>query len=1166
MLSIARRTCSLPLAILTVFLGIALGQEYRGKVQGVVTDPSQASIVGAKVTLRNINTGTGAVKETDATGRYLFDFVLPGTYSLAVEAAGFHRFLQENITVLTRGDVTVDAQLSVGAVGETISVSADVAQVQFNTSTMTTTVQGNMLRDIPVLSRNPFTLAMLNPAVINQYWDVSHRYPFYMWAAGGLDIGGRTAGKNDLLLDGAPTGVGAKGTYMPSMDGVQEVAVQQNAVDAEFGFSAGGTLNVSMKSGTNDFHGTAYYFGRNPALNAVTNRTAFPHTVSVVKNHIWGGTVGGPVTIPKVINGKNKLFFYQVYEGWKNTVPNNQTSTAPTDLQRSGDFSNTFQKDGSLRLIYDPWTSQYDTATNTGSRMPFPDNILPKSRINATGQKIVNDMYSPLSSGDDITGVNNFRSVYPYAMTYWNTSTRVDYNISEKLRLFARYSRFHTQSDHPQWGNTIATPTQNEGASNAISPAADLLWVVGPRTTLNVRYSGAHAEDLYGSKWAKVPESVWANLWPNGWYKPLISSFSDLYYPNFNFYGNGSAGTGRSSWYEKYLHSQNVSLNVTHNLGKHDVKAGWMLRYQNDISSSPNPGGFNFNSVDTGNTWLSYDSSKSGDVYASTLLGILNGGTTNYAPAKNSRQQLWSFFVQDDIKVSRRVTLNVGLRYEFESAPSDAERIFSRYLDLTNPISEFSTPPQMPAEVTSIYKGTYKWNGAWVYTDDSHPGIFDPQKNVFLPRFGAAIRINDLTSLRVGFGRYSVPWVSLWPEADYWPTDGYSRSTSVLESLVGVPRATADDPFPASGQNPNPMLNPVGKSMGRYLNLGESPTFFPQNMIHPVNDRINVSLQRQLPFRIITDTTFFANLGRDVQDNSMWGGDYSYNLNMTDPNYSYTYKGQVDATTVANPFYNLLPADKMAGSLRTQKTVTVSRLLRPYPHYGSITERFLRDKDSRYYSLQFKAEKPMAKGLAFTFGYNYSREKRDEFYDDIATYNKQFTMIDTRIARHYVRLAGTYELPFGKGREFLSGANRFVDALVGGWATSHMFMWQNGPLLGIGNVLVSGNPNIDNPTRDRYFDTSKFAINPPYTPRTSPWYFDGLRGFGFWSWDATAVKYFPITERVKFELRMEFYNLPNSFMPSQPSMSVTSSQLGKSAGIAAGNYGREVQYAARIHF
>ncbi len=630
---------------------------------------------------------------------------------------------------------------------------------------------------------------------------------------------------------------------------------------------------------------------------------------------------------------------------------------------------------------------------------------------------------------------------------------------------------------------------------------------------------------------------------------------------------NRSLSDGFGSWWLVRGRSHNSNLNVTHDAGIHHMKAGWQLRYQYDQNGEPATANFSFNSVDTGSSWLAYSASRSGNMYASALLGAVNGGTAYIRPMKDSHQQLWGFFFHDDIKLSRRITLNLGLRYELETAPSEYSRIYSRYLDLNNPIPELANnPPKMPTEVTSIYKGApFKWTGAWVFTDDNHPGVFDSQKNVFLPRIGAAFRINDQTALRVGFARYSVPWITIFPETGSWPTDGFSRSTGVFGTLVGVPRATIDNPFPTGGDYPNPLQTPIGKSLGRYMHVGEGATWFPQNMIHPINDRINVSLQRQLPFRVLTDTTFFTNLGRDVQDSSMWGGDYSYNLNLVDPNYSYTHKGALDVT-IPNPFYNLLPADKMPGTLRTQRTVTVGSLLKQYPHYGGLTEHFLTGKDSRYYSLQFKAEKSMSQGLSFTFGYNYSHETRGEFYDSIATFNKQFSMIDTRSPRHYVRLAGTYELPFGKGRQFLSGSNRVLDAIVGGWATSHIFMWNQGPLLTFGTMQASGDPQIDNPTRGRFFDTSKFLIQPPYTPRSNPWYYDGLRGFGFWQWDATAVKYFRVTERVKFELRMEFYNFPNSFMPSQPDLGVTSSNFGKSTGMAGGNYGREVQYTGRIHF
>ncbi len=1159
------RLVLLTLVLISLLTGIASAQEYRGRVQGTISDPTKASVAGANVTLRNINTGIDTVKQTDSAGHYLIDFVLPGTYIVAVEAAGFQKSIQENVTVLTGGDVTVDLQLVIGSATESITVRAEVTQIQFNTSTMETTVQTNMLRDLPILARNPFTLALLNPAVVNEYWDVAHRLPYYMWATGGLDIGGRTAGKNDLLLDGAPTGVSAKGSYMPSMDGVQEVSVQQNAVDAEFGFSAGGTLNVSMKSGTNDFHGNASYFGRNPALNAVTDRTVFPHQVSIVKNHIWGGTVGGPVIIPKIINGRNKLFFYQTYEAWKNTVPSGNTSTAPTDLERTGDFSKSFAPDGSLRVIYDPASTQIDPATSKVTRTPFPGNVLPQERINPSGKQIVNDLWKPTNPGDDITGINNVRVSFPYQMGYWNTSTRVDYNISDKLRVFGRFSKFRTQSDHPQWDKSIALTSSNEGASLATNPALDGLWVINEHTTMNVRYSSTHVGDLYNSKWAKVSKNVWSDIWPNGWYNGLAASMKDLYYPNFNFYGNGSLGnTGRQNYYTNYLNSQNASVNLIHDQGIHHLKAGWMLRYQYDEVAVPNLPKFDFNSVDTGNSWLEYDASRSGNMYASALLGVVAGGAASYTPSLDSHQQLWAGYLQDDIKLSQRITLNLGLRYELETAPSDANRIYSRYLDLNNPIPEFSTPPQMPSEVTSLYKGSYKWNGAWMYTDDSHPGVYNAQKSVFLPRAGAAIRIDDRTSLRLGYARYSVPWVSIYPETSYWPTDGFSRTTNALGPVAGTPRASIDNPFPTSGPYANPLLAPVGKGLGRYLNLGSSVIYFPKDMVHPINDRINVSVQRQLPFQILTDTTFFTNLGRDVQDRSMWGNDYQTDLNQVDPNYSYTYKGLLDQQ-VPNPFYNLLPADKMPGYIRSQETVSVGSLLRTYPQYDRIQERLQRGRVNHYYSLQFKAEKPLAKGLAFTFGYNYSNEHRSEYYDEVDNYNNRFTMQDTGSPSHNVRFAGTWELPFGKGRQFLSHTNWLVDAVIGGWATSHMFMWQNGPLVNFGStMLASGNPKIDNPTRDHYFDTSKFDFNPAYTRRTNPWYYDGLRGFGTWSWDATAVKYFPITERMKFELRMEFYNVTNSFMPSQPDTWVGSSNFGRSTGIA--NYGREMQFAGRFHF
>lgn len=1139
--------------IALLFAGVAVGQDYRGKVQGNVTDPSQATVAGAKVNLKNVNTGLESARQTEATGAYSFDFVAPGTYSLGVEAAGFQKFLQENITVQTRGDVTINAQLTIGGVAETVTVSQQVSPIQFTTATMTTMVTGQLLKDLPVLARNPFTLALLNPAVINRYWDVSHRNPFYMWSNSGMDVGGSTAGKNDQLLDGVPLGYGARGSYNASMDAVQEVAVQQNAVDSEFGFGAGGTLSLSMKSGTNDFHGTGFYFGRNPALNAISNRLA--GTESVAKNHTWGGTIGNPIK-------KNKIFSYFSYEQWKSTQPQNTVNTLPTDLERTGDFSRTFAPGGGLRTIYDPLTTIYDPATATVTRTPFPGNVIPQQRMDPTGKKIMADLWKPNGPGDDITGINNYKKSYYWWLKYWNISERVDWNISDKWRMYARFSKYQTRLDNPNYGGTIAVRSDNGGIMDALNAAADVLYIMSPRTTLDFRYGASYLEDEYDSDWAKVPESVWGGLFPSGWYKPVLKDLPGIYYPSFGFSGNGSVSAGLGSWWQVRGRVHAPSVQMTHDRGKHHMKAGWQLRYTYDYNGLPSVGGFNFNAVDTGNTFINFNPSNSGSQFASTLLGVVNSGNANISPMFHNQYAQWGLFFQDDIKISRNVTLNLGLRWETESAPKDDQYMFSRYLDLNNPIPELQGGVTMPSQVTAIAKVPYKYNGAWMFTDNSNPRVYKNLNN-FLPRAGIAIRLNDKSALRLGYARYAIPMKGAFTEGlGSIPLDGFSQVTNVLSPVEGVPKTLISDPFPAS----NPVYAPVGKGRGRYTGLGNSASWFNQDLKRPINDRISISYQRQLPLKLMSDLTYFMNFGHDQLYPNMWGGNYGYDLNQVDPNLYYTYKGAMDAA-VPNPFYHILPVDKMPGSLPNQPTVSVASLLRPYPVYGSLNQQFMTGRSGRYKAIQIKIDRPFANGLSMILGYNYNNESRSEWFNAPAQYANQLTMIDTRDPRHTIRLGGTWEVPVGRGRKFLANSNRVVDAIIGGWATSHLMMWNNGPLLTFDQMNApADSPAISNPTRDKYFDTSKFSQAAAYTPRTNPLYYGNLRGFGFWNLDSTLVKYFKLTERVKFELRMEFYNAPNVFMPSQPNLGVTSSTFGKSTWIAGGNYGREIQYTARIHF
>jgi hypothetical protein len=264
-------------------LNTASAQELRGSVRGVITDSSGSFVVGAQVSLKNVSTNIQVQRESNDAGQYLFDFVSPGAYVLNVEMLGFRSFVQENILVQTRSDVTVNARLEVGQLTETIRVTAAPVTVQFNKTTMETTIDTKMSNSLPIIHRNPFLLLTLDPQVT--FTSTSgEQSPFHHWAGSRLDVGGGTQLKNDILIDGTPNTWGPKTNYVPAMDAVSELNVQQNATDAEFGHSAGGIVSVQMKSGSNDWHGTAYYFGRNPKLNARPDSTT--PTPSLIRHNV----------------------------------------------------------------------------------------------------------------------------------------------------------------------------------------------------------------------------------------------------------------------------------------------------------------------------------------------------------------------------------------------------------------------------------------------------------------------------------------------------------------------------------------------------------------------------------------------------------------------------------------------------------------------------------------------------------------------------------------------------------------------------------------------------------------------------------------------------------------------------------------------------------------
>ncbi|MGH9657164.1 MAG: TonB-dependent receptor domain-containing protein, partial [Bryobacteraceae bacterium] len=727
-----------------------------------------------------------------------------------------------------------------------------------------------------------------------------------------------------------------------------------------------------------------------------------------------------------------------------------------------------------LRTIYDPYTTQ--TSGSTVTRTPFAGNVIPASRIDPTSRLIVNDLWKPNSPGTGPTGVNNFLTGYANRFKYWNLSDRADWNISEKWKVFGRYNQFRTFT---KWDDFTGSAAQQVDGSkrHSLSFSGDAVYVMNATTVLNFRFAYNAIIDSFGVPERTLKESDLEKYWSgNPWYKPYLADLPDIYYPGVTVRAASNTTLGRTGYWYQEPDSWNIESKMSKNIGRHYLKAGGEFRKEKVNAARPRPMSFDFRPDLTSNTYLAPDLALSGDAWASTLLGVLDQNSTiSSIPIQRPRGDFAGFFFQDDYKLSQNLTLNLGIRYELFTALRDPEDRLSRFLDLTTPIPELqgANAPVLPSQATALRAGAPVYNGAWIFTDSDHRGSWNAPKSLLMPRVGLAWRVDNNTALRVGWGRYIIP-ATLTDGLEilgsvFYP--GFDATTNTLAPLQGVPQQRISDPFRGG-------LVPVtGKRFGSYTNLGGAANWYQQDFTPGVNDRFNVSVQRQLPGRILADITFFMNVGRNLP--------YTYNLNQVDPRIGYRVGNAVTAS-VANPFFNKLPADKMPGTLRTQQNIAVRELLRPYPQYSDLNERLIGGIGNRYKALQMQFQRPFVNGFNFVVGYNFNRERNQEFYDEQDNFTRSFTWQPARNARHRITGAAIYELPFGKGRKHMASANPVVDGILGGWSVSTLFTYNAGLYLRFGGLLVNGDPTLDSPTRDRWFDTSVFALLPAFTRRTNP--------------------------------------------------------------------------------
>jgi hypothetical protein len=1115
----------------------AWSQTATGTIVGTVTDHSGAVISSAKVTV--INTGTNSKIEvlTNSEGDYTAPLLPPGTYSVAVSAPGFKTLDQKGIRLQVQQQARVDVVLQVGAVSDSVEVTADAAVVEATTSSIGKVVDNKRIAELPLNTRNVYSLVNLTPGLAGSIGNAHNAVSF--------SVNGARGGTFDVLVDGSsgafPTVNGFAGvSVFPSVDAVAEFKLQAQNFPAEFGRSMTAVLNLVYKSGGNDFRGSAFEFLRNSVLDA-NNFFSNQRGVGLpsFKRNQFGGNIGGPIR-------RNKLFFLFAYESLRERSFSSTTTTVPTDLERAGNFSQTRSSATQVISLFDPFSTQASGPAFV--RTAFPGNIIPQNRWDSVARNVIKYWPTPNQPGDSI-GRNNFFNVGSATNNTDNWDIRVDDNLTAKQRLFGRFSYRRYLNAPPQLfpgdtGIAEGRINNNDFGRNAV---VDYTNTISPSSLVNVRFNFARNRFLYDNQGLGfVPSSL-------GLPKSLDSAVDRLMFPAFTVSTEASLGGGdhRQSGFNNY----GLAGSFTKIKGNHTIKSGYegrMLRI--NVWEACAAGTFNFTAAMTQGPNPAVSSSNSGFGFASFLLGAGSSGNF-YQNWKNVASQSFyhAFYIQDDWRITRRLTLNIGLRYDFDTPRTE------RY----NRMSWFD--PSAKAALSNV-PGYSNLTGAlrFVGADGNPRTQFDGDWNDIAPRLGLAYQLDSKTAIRAGFAQLFGP-STLAGQGTVGPY-GFRVESTWVTSLDGfTPLNLLSNPFPG-GFPPVP-----GSLLGAATAQGSLIEAPLRNTNTPYTLQYNLTIQRELPGRILLEAAYVGNRGRELSR----GGEGGFTLNQLNP--IYLSLGSQLNQLVDNPFYG---QPNLTGVI-AQKQVSRAQLLRPYPQYDTIHPLFSQGATSDYNALQLTFSKRYAKGVTFEGSYTWAKA-----LDTGTSYQNSYDVLGARGVssvdyRHRFVFSGVYELPIGRDRRFGAHLSRLADAFIGGWQLNGIWTAQSGDPLGISATGTAalfseasrantngGNPNLSGDAHqrlDRWFDTSVFSQPAPYTLGNLSPLVTNLRNHYTNNIDLSLFKQFQVTERVRLQFRSEAFNALNRVRFGSPNTNVNGgANFGRVTSQA--NSPRQLQFGLKAIF
>jgi len=1140
-------------------------QEFRGTILGRITDVSGAVIPGATVSATNEDTNVRSAAVSQADGAYEIPFLIPSTYRVEVEIQGFHKHVQSGITVAVAQNVTLDVVLKVGRMSETVTVSADASLLDRANGALGQVIGKEMVEGMPLNGRMIFTLTQLATGVI---WEVpdfgatgsSGLRPFDNNAGSAWSLNGGRPGTNEFLLDGAPNGARGRFNFAPPVDAVNEFKVQTNTYDAQYGRTGGGTVNMTLKSGSNEFHGQAWDFRRldswdaNSALNKAQDP---PEPRPYHSYNQWGALLTGPLI-------RDRTFFMATYEGHHELVPFPTQTSVPTAAERTGDFSQSYVDQVRPLIIYDPLTTRPDpNRPGRYIRDPFPGNKIPASRINPIALKTLSLYPLPTIPNQRLNNFVNSSNLGHY--DYDSELLRIDHQISGASKMFATIYHNHrdelrsnnglqgTYTDYGQWPQ-IRT---NHGAT------VDFVHTIDPHSVLNVRAAYSRwVEAFYQSDVEAFDASQLGFASLPGRYLP---HFKVEQFPEF---GVANEGTGTVD------NTISLQANLTRVFAHHTLKFGGEYR---NIRSNPSTTGdqngfFEFKRTQTRADPNNGDS-VSGDAIASFLLGYPDNGKVGHGDARALQWQYPALFAQDDLRLTGRLTVNMGLRWDYESPVTERYNrmvrgfAFDQKSSLADKVKNAPGASECPA--CANLKGGLLFAGV----GGTPRGLFEPDWSNLQPRLGFAFALTQRLVLRGGYGIYYQPSNQLGGQTGFFVDTPYFATD--LSGRVGIPELafnTFANPFPAG------LLSPPGADAGLSTQLGQAITFDDPNRPLPSIRQWNMGFQRELTRNIILDVAYVGSYVQNLpathgSNNPPDGGLLINELSAADLAKGSAYLQQ----QVPNPFAGLLP-----GSNRNFPTIQRQELLKPYPQFGAITENSVSVGRAWYNSLQVRIEKRLSSGLSLISAYTLSRSEEGTNF-----LNPQDPKPVRELARydrtHRWVLSGIYHLPFGHGRRFAGEADGLKQLLIGGWDTHWIYTMQSGIPLPEPDLIPLASARLDHPTASRYFNTCYLTTSgrltdclpgeqpvwqqrASFTTRVAPNRFSDIRSpWKPFQLDASIAKEIK-ANKIRIQYRFEVFNAFNSVFPYAPITDYTSADFGKITKNGSSQFPRQIQMSLKVFF